>query len=108
VLHLLGHDLDLHLGDHGPDLARLIAAGPDLVVRREGHHAALELVLHRRVHVDALYAAAQKAVETYNAQIKTRLEPFGVDIKLMNPEEYKTWLKGQSALFSGILKSMGN
>jgi tripartite-type tricarboxylate transporter receptor subunit TctC len=58
--------------------------------------------------VDAIYAAAQKAVETYNAQIKTRLEPFGVDIKLMNPEEYKTWLKGQSALFSGILKSMGN
>jgi hypothetical protein len=58
--------------------------------------------------VDALYAAAQKAVEKYNAQITTRLEPFGVDIKLMNPEDYKTWLKGQSALFSGILKSMGN
>jgi tripartite-type tricarboxylate transporter receptor subunit TctC len=58
--------------------------------------------------VDAIYAAAQKAVETYNAQISTRLEPFGVEIKLLGPEEYKTWLKGQSALFSGILKSMGN
>lgn len=58
--------------------------------------------------VDKIYAAAQKAVETYNGQISTRLEPFGVEIKLMNPEDYKTWLKGQSALFSGILKSMGN
>lgn len=58
--------------------------------------------------VDKIYAAAQKAVENYNGQISTRLEPFGVEIKLMNPEDYKTWLKGQSALFSGILKSMGN
>ena len=58
--------------------------------------------------VDTIYVAAQKAVETYNAQISTRLEPFGVEIKLLGPEEYKTWLKGQSELFSGILKSMGN
>lgn len=58
--------------------------------------------------VDAIYLAAQKAVEKYNEQISTRLEPFGVAIKLLNSEEYRKWLKGQSELFSGILKSMGN
>jgi tripartite-type tricarboxylate transporter receptor subunit TctC len=61
-----------------------------------------------KVVIDKIYAAAQKAVEIYNAQISSRLEPFGVEFKLMNPEQYKTWLNGQGALFSGILKSMGN
>jgi len=58
--------------------------------------------------VEAIYLAAEKAVEKYNQQITTRLEPFGVEIELMRPEAYKAWLKGQSDLFGGILKSMGN
>jgi tripartite-type tricarboxylate transporter receptor subunit TctC len=56
--------------------------------------------------VNAIYAAAKKAVEKYNDQIATRLASLGVEIKLLGPEEYAVYLKSQNDLFSGVLKTL--
>ena len=58
--------------------------------------------------VNAIYAAAKKSVEKYNEQISARLAPFGVEIKLLGPEEYAAYLKSQNELFAGVLKTLKN
>lgn len=56
--------------------------------------------------VDALYDAAAKATEKYKEQISERLNTFGVEVKLLPPEEYREYLNGQKKLFSGIYSSL--
>lgn len=58
--------------------------------------------------VNAIYAAARKAVEKYNDPIATRLTSLGVEIKLLGPEEYAAYLKNQNDLFSGVIKTLKN
>ncbi len=56
--------------------------------------------------IDQIYAAAQKTVEKYNTQIAGNLKSFGAEIKLLNPADYKQYLKDQNALFSEGLKGL--
>ena len=56
--------------------------------------------------VDALYAAAKKAIDKYNDSIAGNLALFGAEIKLLGPEEYAAYLKNQNQLFSGAIKTL--
>jgi tripartite-type tricarboxylate transporter receptor subunit TctC len=56
--------------------------------------------------IDQIYVAAQKTVEKYNTQISGNLKLFGAEIKLLNPEDYKQYLKDQNALFAEAIKGL--
>ena len=56
--------------------------------------------------VDAIYAAAKKAVDKYNEQIAATLTLFGAEIKLLGPQEYAAYLKTQNQLFSAAIKTL--
>ena len=56
--------------------------------------------------VDALYAAAKKATDKYNDAIAANLNLFGAEIRLLGPDEYAAYLKGQNQLFSSALKTL--
>ena len=42
----------------------------------------------------------------YNSQISGNLKLFGAEIKLLNPEDYKQYLKDQNALFAEAIKGL--
>jgi hypothetical protein len=56
--------------------------------------------------IDQIYSAAQKTVEKYNSQISGNLKLFGAEIKLLNPVDYKQYLKDQNTLFSDGIKGL--
>ena len=56
--------------------------------------------------IDQIYSAAQKTVEKYNSQISGNLKLFGAEIKLLNPGDYKQYLKDQNMLFSDGIKGL--
>ena len=56
--------------------------------------------------IDKIYSAAQKVVEKYNVQIAENLKLFGAEIKLLNPTEYKQYLKDQNTLFGDAIKGL--
>ncbi|GAC1539145.1 MAG: tripartite tricarboxylate transporter substrate binding protein [Ramlibacter sp.] len=55
--------------------------------------------------VDALYAAAKKAIEEFGDPISTSLAALGAEIKLLGPDEYAAYLETQKQLFSGAVKA---
>ena len=56
--------------------------------------------------VDAIYAAAKKATDKYHDAIAANLNLFGAEIRLLGPDEYAAYLKGQNQLFSSALKTL--
>ena len=56
--------------------------------------------------VDALYAAAKKATDKYHDAIAANLNLFGAEIRLLGPDEYAAYLKGQNQLFSAAVKTL--
>ena len=56
--------------------------------------------------VDALYAAAKKAIGKYGDSIAANLTLFGAEIKLLGPDEYAAYLKNQHQLFTGGIKTL--
>ena len=56
--------------------------------------------------VDALYAAAKKATDKYHDAIAANLNLFGAEIRLLGPDEYAAYLKGQNRLFSAAVKTL--
>jgi len=56
--------------------------------------------------IDQIYSAAQKTIEKYNGPISANLKLFGAEIKLLNPVEYKQYLKEQNALFAEGIKGL--
>lgn len=58
--------------------------------------------------VDALYAAAKKAVDKYGDQIAASLGTLGAETKLLGPDEYAAYLRKQNELFSAGLKTLSN
>ena len=55
--------------------------------------------------IDAIHAAAKKAVDKYGDSIATSLGLFGAEIRLLGPDEYSAYLKKQNALFSSAIKT---
>lgn len=58
--------------------------------------------------VDALHGAARKVVEKYGDPIAQTLATMGAEVKLLGPEEYGAYLKGQAQLFSAGIKTLNN
>jgi len=58
--------------------------------------------------VEALHAAAKKAVEKYGDQIGSSLATLGAETKLLGPDEYAAYLRNQNELFSAGLKTLSN
>ena len=56
--------------------------------------------------IDAIYTAAQKVTEKYQAQIAQNLGGFGAEIKLLPPTEYAAYLSEQKKLFSDAQKNL--
>lgn len=54
--------------------------------------------------VDAIYLAAKKSVDKYNAQITENLSTLGAQIGLLGPKEYAEYLKKQKELFAQGVK----
>jgi len=54
--------------------------------------------------VDAIYLAAKKSVDKYNAQITENLSTLGAQIGLLGPKEYGEYLKKQKELFAQGVK----
>lgn len=56
--------------------------------------------------IDVIYQAAEKVVEKYGEDISKNLAAFGAQIKLLNPQEYKSYLQDQRTLFTKALESL--
>jgi tripartite-type tricarboxylate transporter receptor subunit TctC len=56
--------------------------------------------------IDQIYMAAKKVNDKYSQQITENLKQYGAEVKLIGPEEYKKYLKGQNALFSEAMKGL--
>lgn len=58
--------------------------------------------------VDALQSAARKVVDKYGDSIGRTLGAMGAEVKLLGPDEYSAYLKGQAQLFAAGIKTLGN
>lgn len=58
--------------------------------------------------VDALQNAARKVVEKYGDPVTQTLSGMGAEVKLLGPDEYSAYLKGQAQLFAAGIKTLGN
>jgi len=58
--------------------------------------------------VDALHNAARKVVEKYGPEIAQTLAVMGAEVKLLGPDEYAAYLKGQAQLFSAGITTLNN
>ena len=56
--------------------------------------------------VKAIYQAASKATEKYNAQITENLASLGAEIRLLGPKEYTDYLNSQRVLFTNAQKNL--
>ena len=56
--------------------------------------------------VNAIYEAAQKVVDKYEADISKTLSTFGAQIKLLSPQEYKAYLGEQKKLFTTAVENL--
>ncbi|HLT99415.1 MAG TPA: tripartite tricarboxylate transporter substrate binding protein [Burkholderiaceae bacterium] len=56
--------------------------------------------------VDKIYKAAEQVVAKYEDDIAKNLATFGAQIKLLNPEDYKAYLKQQRELFSKAVEKL--
>jgi tripartite-type tricarboxylate transporter receptor subunit TctC len=56
--------------------------------------------------IDALHGAAKKAVDKYGDSIAASMATLGAEVRLLGPDEYAEYLKGQHELFAGAVKSL--
>ena len=54
--------------------------------------------------INAIYDAAKKSVDKYNAQISENLSTLGAQIGLLGPKEYSEYLTKQKELFAQGVK----
>jgi hypothetical protein len=56
--------------------------------------------------VDSLYEALKKIIAKYRVEIETNLAVSGAEVRLMNPDDYLTHLRGQQKLYSDAVQAL--
>ena len=56
--------------------------------------------------VEAIHGAAKKVAEKYSNEIAATLGVSGAEIKVLSPDDYAVYLKGQHDLFSAVVKTL--
>ena len=56
--------------------------------------------------LDSLYEALKKTIAKYRVEIETNLAVSGAEVRLMNPDDYLTHLRGQQKLYSDAVQAL--